>query len=199
MKIGILGGTFDPIHEGHLAIARAAKNQFHLDKVFFVPAFLPPHKTARRDLTPAPYRYRMVEMAIRNEPSFEISDAELNRPDISYTVDTLKAFKEKYPAAELYFIVGSDTMPEIPKWYQPDEINRLVKFLMAPREGVDQNAALPYPKNTQWIKMTEVPASSSRIREMLKQGRPVGPVLPEGVESYLKRMNLYGEGKTCSS
>src|SRR3989338_1455725 len=106
MKIGVLGGTFDPIHLGHLMLAGAAKNQYGLDKVVFVPAFIPPNKLNRRDITPAPYRYEMVRLAIQDIPGFEISDIELSRPDISYTVDTLRSFKQQFPDAEFYLIMG---------------------------------------------------------------------------------------------
>ena len=209
MKIGILGGTFDRIHEGHLTLARAAREQFSLGKILFIPAFIPPHKAARRDLTPAPYRYRMVELAIKGEPAFEISDVELNRPDVSYTVDTLRALKMKYPQAGLFLIVGSDTLAEIPHWREPEEIARLATILVArrfsphpvplPLRGrgeAARRASLARGRgegtDVHWIEMPGCPISSSAIREAIRQGRPLEKgVLPQDVEDYIRKMKLY--------
>lgn len=197
MKIGILGGTFDPIHQGHLALARAAKKQFRLDKVLFIPAFIPPHKTSNRDLTPAPYRYRMVELAIREEPDFEISHAELDRPDISYTVDTLRALQKKYPKAELYLILGTDALRQFPTWHEPDEIRRLAGFLVAHREP--EEALGTSEKGLKWIDMPVCPLSSSKIRQEIREGKSPGDALPEGVEDYIRRMKLYSGSQPCPS
>lgn len=193
MKIGILGGTFDPIHESHLALAREAKNQFQLDKVLFVPALIPPFKTLRPDLTPAPYRYRMVELAIREEPDFEISDVELSRKDVSYTVDTLGILKEKYPNHELFLIMGQDSFSEIPTWKDPEKIRGLAGFLVARREGIKVKD--PVEGKVQWIHRLLTPISSSSIREQIRQGKALGEgVLPKSVEQYIQRMNFYREG-----
>ena len=190
MKIGILGGTFDPIHEGHLALARAAKEQFELAKVLFIPAFIPPHKTARRDLTPAPYRYRMVEMAIRDEPDFELSDVELSRPEVSYTLETLRGLRKKYPNHDFFFIMGSDMLAELPNWHEPEEICKLTEFLVAPRKG--EKPQPPGLAKFQWVRMSQCPLSSSQIREKIRQGKPLGKgVLPRGVADYIQRMKLY--------
>ena len=198
MNLGFFGGTFDPIHEGHLVLAREARKQFKLQKVLFIPAFIPPHKTSRRDLTPAPYRYRMVELALRDEPCFEISDVELSRPDVSYTVDTLRALKKKYPEGQLFFIMGSDTLAEIPFWREPEEIRKRVLFLVAERKG-----ALPPPpwasSEVRWIRMPEIPIASSEIRKQIREGKTLGPdVLPPAVEQYISRMKLYRKGRSCN-
>ncbi len=206
MKIGIFGGTFDPIHQGHLALARAAQKQFGLQKILFVPALIPPHKSSRRDLTPAPYRYRMVEIAIRNEPNFEISDVEFNRPEVSYTVETLRDLKKKYPDDELFLIVGADSLAEMHKWREPDEIQRLAGVLVARRSGVDIAAASQIPSQggvewpVQWIEMKDCPLSSSQIREMFFRAEALsGDILPEGVEDYILKMKLYEKAKPCTS
>jgi nicotinate-nucleotide adenylyltransferase len=197
MKIGILGGTFDPIHEGHLAIARAAKKQFQLDKVFFIPALAPPHKVGRRDLTPAAHRYRMVELAIRNEPAFEISDIEFNRPDLSYTVETLRMLKSKHPNNEWFLILGADSLAELHKWRESDEIKTLATILVAARPGTKKDH---YGHEVNWVSMPEQPISSSEIRKHISEGTPIPQgALPEAVEGYIKKMHLYKEERSCTS
>lgn len=197
MKIGILGGTFDPVHRGHLLLAQAAKEQAQLDKVLFVPAFIPPHKTERRDMAPAPYRFRMVEIAIRNHPDFEISDAEFCRPDISYTVDTLRELKKKYESDELFLILGSDAAAEISKWREPEEIRKRAGLLVAGRPGRD--IQVPEKFRAQHLRMEPCPISSSSLRKQLEQGRLENPEdLPEGVEEFVRKKKLYG-GRPCPS
>ena len=189
MKIGILGGTFDPIHQGHIALAYAAKKEYGLDKVLFVPALIPPHKTARRDLTPAPYRYRMVEIALRPHLNFEVSDIEFSRAEVSYTVDTLKALKKKYPQDEFFLILGADSLAEISHWREADQIQKLARLLVAPRTHFEAKNASP---NVSWIPMPECPISSSEIRSQIAQGQFKDKAsLPEGVENYIHRMKLY--------
>lgn len=188
MKIGILGGTFDPIHQGHLVLARAAQKQFHLDKVLLVPALIPPHKTNRRDMTPAPYRYHMVELAIEGQPGLEISNIEFDRPEISYTIETLRALRERHPKDEFFLIVGADAGADFSTWKEAGEIQKMATLLVAPRAGCQE-----LEKGT-WtcIEMPPVALSSSQIREGLERGETLGPqVLPEKVETYIHDMNLY--------
>lgn len=192
MKIGIFGGTFDPIHQGHMSLARSAKKQFNLDKIFFVPAFIPPHKSSKQDLTPAPYRYRMVELALRDQPEFEISDAEFNRPEVSYTVETLRLFKRKFPEADVYLVLGADSLAQIPSWKESGEIRKLANLLVARRPGIE----IPRDsKDIQWIEMPEIQISSSQLRERLAKGELFpGEILPEGVGEYITKMRLYQKG-----
>lgn len=188
-RIGILGGTFDPIHHGHLALAKAAQKQFQLDKVLFVPAFIPPHKTEKTDITPAPYRYRMVEMAVLDEPDFEVSDIEFVRPEISYTADTLRRLKMMYPDADLFLILGEDSLAAISSWKEPEQIFKMAGILAAKRQG----SSAPKAEKVNWIDMPECPLSSSRIRESLRSGKSkTGEFFPANVEQYIKKMKLYG-------
>ena len=188
MKTGILGGTFDPVHQGHLALARAAARQFALDRVLFIPALIPPHKAARRDMTPAPYRYRMTELAIMGEEKFEISDIEFSRPEISYTADTLHALKEKFPDDEFFLILGEDSLAEMPRWKEPERIKKLAALIAAKRPGAEASHA----SGVQWIQMQACPISSSGIREKIRQSGKAGPaVLPPAVEEYIHTMRLY--------
>ena len=197
MRIGILGGTFDPVHQGHLLLARAAKEQGRLDKVLFVPAFIPPHKAGERNLTPAPYRYRMVETAIREVPGLEISGIEFLRPDISYTVDTLRDLKKKYPRDKFFLILGADSVAEMPQWREAQEIQRMAKILAAQRPGVD--FSVPANFDVQWLDMAACPLSSSGLRKQIEQGKLQNPAdLPEGVEDFIRKKKLYG-GRLCPS
>lgn len=193
MKIGILGGTFDPVHEGHLALARHAQKQFQFDKVIFIPAFVPPHKTRQRTLSPAPYRYRMVELAIKNEPRFEISDIEFCRADLSFTVDTLAEMKKRFPKDDLYLILGEDSLAEMGKWKDPDQIKSMVAGLVvAHRPG---HPAEQTQEKVLWVDMPECAISSSEIRRQMTAGtfKNAG-VIPAEVERYISSMNLYQKG-----
>lgn len=187
MKIGVFGGTFDPIHHGHLALARAAQKQLGLDKVLFIPAFIPPHKAG--EVTPAAYRYRMVELAVSDEPEFEISDLEFNRPEISYTADTLRQLKKIYPDAELFLIVGADCLVAMPSsWKEPEEIVKLAQLAAAKRPGFKAEDF----KNVRWIDMPQSPLSSTAVRESLKRGENGNQFFPAKVAQYVRKMKLYG-------
>ena len=132
VRIGVFGGTFDPIHAGHLAIARAAREQARLDKVLFVIAAAPPHKPGD-SITPAETRVAMTAAAIAGVPGFELSRIELDRPGPSYTADTLNLLHEEMPEAQLFFIVGYDSALDLPKWRRPEEIVGAATLLIAPR------------------------------------------------------------------
>lgn len=191
MRLGILGGTFDPIHQGHLLLAQTAQTQHRLDKVLFVPALIPPHKTSKRDMTPAPYRYKMTQLALLEHPDFEISDTEFNRPDISYTVDTLRQIQKEYPGAELFLLVGADAAANFSKWKDFGEIKKMAVILAAPRPGAAASG-----QEILWLKMAECGISSSEIRERVSEGKSLEKgTLPARVEAYIREMNLYSKGK----
>jgi len=192
MKIGLLGGTFDPIHKGHLQLARAAQKAFQLNKILFIPAFIPPHKKSQRDLTPAPYRLEMVQRAIEGEETFEVSDMELNRPEISYTVDTLKILKHQNPHDELFLILGADSLREIGTWREPESIKQLAKLLVAPRENLDLKGD---EGEYQMIPMPLCPISSTEIRLRLKRQESVQDILPKNIEAYIRGKGLYASVK----
>lgn len=195
-KIGVLGGTFDPVHAGHLALAHAAKEEYALDRVIFVPAFIPPHKQDRQNITPAPFRYRMVETAIKDHPGFEISDVEFVRPGPSYTVDTLRTLKNQNPEDQLFLIIGADSLPEIPRWKKPDEICKLAEFLVAPRSNVEVKN--PFSSGVHWIHMKEIPISASNLRQMLERGEMIPPdILPTEVLLYIHQHHLYESKGSC--
>ena len=136
LRLGIMGGTFDPIHYGHLVAAEMARSKFNLDKVLFIPSGTPPHKD-RRDITAAGMRFEMIERAIQDNPAFDISTLELERNGPSYTVDSLRVLSRTWPDHELYFITGTDALREIFSWHEAKEVLMMTEFLGAARPGFD--------------------------------------------------------------
>ncbi len=195
MNIGILGGTFDPIHHGHLALARAARQQFGLDRVLFIPAFNPPHKKEKNHVSSPEHRYRMVELALREEEGFEVCDLELKRKGISYTVDTLRELRESHPRAEFFLILGADAFADIGSWREPSRLGEWAVFLVAGRPGCGRKNPLAVP--AKWIDMPEIPISASQIREAIGGGKALrAGMLPESVEQYARAMNLYSKDRS---
>jgi len=196
-KIAIMGGTFDPVHYGHLVTAEAARCGFALDKVVFVPSGRPPHKQERK-ISPAEHRLAMTQLAIATNPSFEISRVEIDRPGYSYAVDTVAAFHDLYGReAEIYFITGADAILEILTWKNVDRLMENCHFIAATRPGFqlsDMENILPRFRGK--IIFMEVPAlaiSSTDIRDRVRRGRPIKYLLPEAVEEYIYQHGLYRE------
>ena len=189
MKIGIFGGTFDPIHLGHLQLAQSARSQFSLDKVVFVPACQPPHKQTIPSLTAARDRYEMARLAIEGEPFLEISDCELKREGISYTFDTVVEFEKKYPGALLFLILGKDAFEGLDSWHRAGELKKKVRFLVAQRETPEVPAREGV--HAEWIQMPLCPISASGIRAAIKQGVPADDYLPPKVLAYIQARALY--------
>lgn len=197
--IGIMGGTFDPIHYGHLVTAEAARTEFNLDKVFFVPSGHPPHKKLDQVGNPE-HRYLMTTLSICTNPSFEGSRLEIKRPGKSYAYDTVKHFRELYPDEELYFITGADAVKAILSWHRVDEILDMCYFVAATRPGYcledlkkEELKALPV-KYLERILILEVPAmaiSSTDIRKRVAQNKSIKYLVPEAVEQYIYKYKLY--------
>jgi nicotinate-nucleotide adenylyltransferase len=201
-KIGLLGGTFDPIHIGHLIAAEYAREAAGLDEVLFIPAGEPPHKESQL-VTPVKHRYMMTLLATVTNPHFNVSRVEIERKGKSFTVDTVLALKEQYGAsAELYFILGSDSMADVPNWHQPERLLSLCHFLVAGRPGWDRDKVKEslgplYAPNSERIHMIEIPAvdiSSSEIRARVREGRSIRYMVPDLVLSYIEERGLYRQG-----
>lgn len=197
MKIGILGGTFDPIHYGHLLLAETAYDRFGLDKVLIMPAGDPYFK-AERGVSPDPDRAEMTKRAIADNPHFEFSDMELLREGDSYTVDTLKQLKEQCPGDELFLILGSDTLFQIEKWYRPGEIFQLATILSSCRNIPTQelNDQMEHLRNKYGAKvinlyMPNMDISSTDIRDKIRHGMSVKYFLPDPVIQYIQERGLY--------
>ena len=190
MRIGILGGTFDPIHKGHLALARAAVKQLKLDRLIFVPAFRHPLETKEKITMASPRaRLEMIRLATKDEPKFEVSDCELKRKGISYTVETLRAFRAQYPKPhELFFITGGDWGKSLNQWKDIDTIFSLAHFVVAKRPGFDTKNL---PSKVELLDFIPLDISSTEVRNRLKKGMPVGLLIPTSLGDYIQKQNLY--------
>lgn len=186
-KIGLLGGTFNPVHNGHLALAQTALEKIKLDRVIFIPAKIPVHK-ASDGVIPADRRYKMVERAIKGYKDFEISDVEIKRKEKSYSIDTVKHFKKIFTKDQLFFIIGSDCYAKLHTWNKIDQLNKLITFVCINRPG---NTPSSSKHNCRFLEMPELDISSSDIRKRVSKKLPVGYLLPEAVESYIKKHKIY--------
>jgi nicotinate-nucleotide adenylyltransferase len=190
-KIGILGGTFDPIHMGHLVLAEQVREKLKLDQVIFIPCFSPPHKRGRK-LSPAKDRLYMIQLALDGNPFFSFSDIELKRKGFSYTVDTLRQLKDLYPNSKIYFLTGSDALNEIHTWKDPEKIYKLAKMIIASRPGFDEfDPEDHFAKKGIIVNITGIDISSTQIRERVKKGQSIKYLVPSKVEKYIKRKKLY--------
>ncbi len=189
MKVGILGGTFNPIHVGHLLIAQDAMEQAGLDRVKFIPAATPPHKTPEH-LVSAAHRVRMIQLAIAGNPRFEVDDIEIQRGGRSYSVETLTELKRRQPRARFYFIIGSDSLRELHLWREPRRLIKLCRFIVLARPGfppVQRRLAVRPLLMTGHV--CEV--ASREIRTRVAHGRPFRYLLPDAVHNYIRKHKLY--------
>jgi len=196
-SLGIMGGTFDPIHYGHLVTAEGVRHQFRLEKVIFVPTGKPPHKD--REITNPYDRLAMTRLAVASNPHFEVSDIEVKKTEVSYTIDTIKQMRELYPSSRLYFITGADAILEILTWRNIEKLLSMCCFIAATRPGYNlQNLeqklkGLPerFMRKIFSIVVPALAISSTDIRERVREGRPIKYLLPETVERYIKEHGLY--------
>jgi nicotinate-nucleotide adenylyltransferase len=193
-RLGIMGGTFDPIHHGHLVTAEEAVVQFQLDTVVFVPTGQPWMK-ADREVSPAEARYLMTVVATASNPRFTVSRIEIDRDGPTYAVETLRRLAAEHPDAELYFITGADAILEIVEWKDPDEALSLAHFIAATRPGHDlsrlEAAAAAHAPRVTVMKIPALAISSSDIRARVREGRAIRYLLPEGVKSFIEKAALY--------
>jgi len=192
-RYGILGGTFDPIHIGHLIAAQASKESLSLDRVLFLPAAHPPHKRSD-SVTPYAARRDMVNLAIQGNPSFEISDLEAQRPDPSYTVRTLKDLRRDYPPDrfELFLLIGADSLLEFGTWRDPEIIFSEITVAVFARPGYDVSTAPKiFRDKAHWVPMPLIDISSTEIRERVRSNRSIRYLVPKEVEEYIAQNGLY--------
>jgi len=191
MKIGLFGGSFDPVHKGHIAAARAALKTAGLSAVFFVPAFVSPLKVGRMNAGGS-HRLSMIRLAIADEPHFQFSDYELRRPGgASFTIDTVKYFVKKNPKDSISFIMGADSLATLPHWKSVYELLNLCEIIVLARPGCEIGELMPGGKFT-IVRDFDHPASSTEIRRRLAAGEEIGEDLihPE-VAEFIKTRNLY--------
>ncbi len=203
-RIGILGGTFDPIHYGHLVIAEDAQVYLHLEKVLFVPAYEPPHKP-QGSYSTFEYRVRMVELAIARNSHFALSLIETRLPVPSYTTDTVRALQAELGTdAELYFIMGMDSLANILTWHKPEELLRLCRIVVAERAGYQVDMAklekgLPgLRERMDLIDTPELSISSTDLQRRVRCGLSIRYQVPPAVERYIHRHRLYLEDRYCA-
>lgn len=220
MRLGLLGGSFDPVHNGHLSIAQQTREALGLDQILFIPTSHPPHKP-HDSLAPVHHRYEMVRLAIASAPSLVISDVEIRRPGKSYSIDTIRLLQQEYGAhTQLFFLIGLDAFLEFPSWRDPLTLLQLCSFVVLSRPGLSFRSVStisllpPIPASSLTdldegrISRIEVPlgkqqmtclrlppcaVSASDIRVRIRQGLPVANLLPPLVESYILRHHLYQE------
>jgi nicotinate-nucleotide adenylyltransferase len=190
-----MGGTFDPIHYGHLVTAEEALWQFSLDEVLFVPTGQPWMKD-RPDVSPAEDRYLMTVIAVSSNPHFNVSRLEIDRPGPTYTVETLRALRHHYgEKTELFFVTGADAILEIFGWKDSEEALELARFIAATRPGYDiERFVAEAPTSHPSVEVMSVPAlaiSSTDIRKRVRDGGPIRYLLPEGVKTYIEKTGLY--------
>jgi len=188
-RVGVLGGTFNPIHIGHLAIAQMALERMHLNKVVFVPTYIPPHKN-RKVVAGAKHRFEMVRLAIEDNPFFEISDFEIKKRGRSYTINTMLYFKETYPPdTELFFIIGEDTLSQLPKWKYIDKILEIADFIVVNRPGYIKKSS---DAKHHSVIMPGIDISSSYVRMRMFQNKTIKYFVPDKVLDYVFQNKLYG-------
>jgi nicotinate-nucleotide adenylyltransferase len=189
-RIGIMGGTFDPIHHGHLVAASEVAALYELDEVIFVPTGAPWQKSDRR-VSPAEHRYLMTVIATASNPRFWVSRVDIDRDGPTYTIDTIRDIAEQRPGAQLYFITGADAMGQILSWKDAPELLQRATFVGVTRPGYDlSDAHLPVDSAI----LLDVPAmaiSSSDVRRRVREGRPVWYLVPDGVVQYISKHRLY--------
>ncbi len=197
-KIGIMGGTFSPIHIGHLMIAQRAYEEYDLDQIIFLPNGNPPHKAGYQVLD-ASHRAEMVKLAIQPHPQFVFSDIELKDDHFSYTSDTLTYFCSQEPQNAYYFIVGADSLDYMDHWHEPQEIFSRATILAAPRANLDQEKVeqkiseleCRFQASIQLLHLPNVAISSEWIRENVKNGFSIHYYVPDAVENYIQKHGLY--------
>lgn len=209
MNLGILGGTFNPVHVAHLRVAEEVREALALDRVLFVPSADPPHKS--RDLASATHRLEMTLRATASNPAFEVLDLELHRRGPSYTVDTLRTLSERHTGARLWFVIGTDAFREIDTWYAPERLFELASFAVMPRPGAetrDLAALLPKPLRTAFratphglthasgqevrgVAVSALAVSATDIRRRIARGASIRYLVPDVVLEYIEKHHLY--------
>lgn len=199
-RIGVFGGTFDPVHIGHLIIASELRHALDLDRLLFVPTGQPPHK-ADQAISADADRLAMLELAIGDDPAFEISTVDLERAGPSYTADLLTLLSGQLPGAQLLFLMGEDSLRDLPTWHQPETILALAELGIAARPDIDLDLAALYDRlpdargRIHVVPTTLIGVSSSGLRRRVREGRPIRYLVPRSVETYIMSNSLYHSGQ----
>jgi nicotinate-nucleotide adenylyltransferase len=189
MKIGLFGGSFDPVHLGHLLVAQAAREELALDRLFFIPAAQSPFKPDTKPISGAE-RLRLLRLALAGQAWCEVDDQELRRGGVSYTIDTVRDYTHQFPAAKIFYLIGADNVLKLPGWREAEELARLAEFVVVPRPG---QADIPFPKPFRgWtLKGFPLGVSSSEIRARIRSGHPIDHLVPAAVAEAIRSTSLY--------
>ena len=197
-SLGILGGTFDPIHMGHLRMAEHVFQRMELESIVFIPAYVPPHKLGQ-DFAPAQDRYAMTELAVADSPHFTVSDMELKRTGVSYTIDTIRQLHAQYEDRELNFIIGADSVAQLHTWHNIEEMLELTRFVAVWRPGyegaMEEMVRHLGEQAKERVLLLDTPVydiSSTEIRTRIRQGLGLAGLVPPAVERYIYEHGLYG-------
>lgn len=188
-SIALFGGSFDPVHLGHLLVAQAAREELGLARLFFIPAAQSPFKPDTQPSAPRE-RLRLLRLALSGKAWCEIDQQELQRGGVSYTIDTVRDYARRFPRARRYYLIGADHLPQLPKWRAADELSQLVEFVAIPRPG-QAEAPFPAPFRGCWLAGFPLGVSSSRIRARVKAGMPIDHLVPDPVAEAIRNNGLY--------
>lgn len=188
-RIGIYGGSFDPVHLGHLLVAQAALEELGLARLFLVPAAQSPFKPDNQPAT-APLRAQMLRLAFAGRTDCEVDEQEISRGGISYSVDTLRAYARRFPAAGLFYLIGADNVAKLPQWREATDLARLAQFVVVPRPG---DVVVPFPEPFRGVRLQGFPlgVSSSQIRARVKAGQRIDHLVPASVAEAIRNNRLY--------
>jgi nicotinate-nucleotide adenylyltransferase len=200
LRIGILGGTFDPVHLGHIKISKAVMRKMKLDRIIFIPSFVSPHKQDAKPAGPAD-RLNMLKLALKDQRNFEVDEHEIQKEEISYSIDTIDYLKSKYPEDELFWIIGADMLFYIEKWHEYKKVLERIAFIAVGREGYDYMSMLEhisklerkYNAHIFLCRIPNIDISSTAIRGMIREDRPVTGMLHPDTADYIKENSLYLE------
>jgi nicotinate-nucleotide adenylyltransferase len=188
-RLGLFGGSFDPIHLGHLLVAESAREELGLDRLFFIPAAQSPFKPSGRP-APVAERTRLLRLALAGRTWCEIDLQEANRGGVSYTIDTAKDYRRRFPDAHLYYLVGADHVPQLPKWRAAEELAELLEFVVIPRPG-QAECHFPTPFRGCWLQGFPLGLSSSQVRARVSAGQPIEHLVGAAVAEAIRNYHLY--------
>jgi nicotinate-nucleotide adenylyltransferase len=190
LRIGLFGGSFDPVHLGHLLVAQAAREELELTRLFFVPAarspFKPDHQPSSAD-----ERLRLLRLALAGETWCEIDDQEIRRGGTSYTIDTVRDYTRRFPEAQFFYLIGADQLPKLAQWREAGELSRLAEFVVIPRPGQNVGSDIPAPFRGRTLAGFPIGISSSQIRARVKAGQAIEPLVPAAVAEAIRNYRLY--------
>jgi len=187
--LGLFGGSFDPVHLGHLLVAEAAREELSLSRLFLIPAAQSPFKPERQP-TPAKERLALLRLALAGKEWCEIDEQEIKRGGVSYTIDTVREYSRRFPQARLFYLIGADHVPQLPKWRQAEELAQLAEFVVIPRPG-ESKLSFPAPFRGRTLTGFPLGVSSSQIRERVKAGLPIEHLVPAPVAEAIRNNRLY--------